>query len=501
MESPSASHDRALGAVIRQPGMTLIAWSRMNHCRSHRWPILVLLAGVVPALSAQQPTEPRAEADRTTAQPSAQPDTQDTRVKAPAAAAEAAAVPVTAPEPTPAPPAVQAFELLGEAVQPGTWRQLAWSASYHFGELGGATPVLVSHGAEPGPVLCLTGAVHGDELNGIEIIRRVVHSLDPKGLSGTVIGVPIVNLAGFQRNSRYLPDRRDLNRYFPGSPTGSLASRVAHSFFTQIIERCDRLADLHTGSFHRTNLPQLRADLSNPAVVELSRGFGGIAVLQTQGAKGTLRRAAVDAGIPAVTLEAGEPVRLQPQQVDQGVRGIETLMHKLGMINRQRNWPNPQPVFYESYWVRSDHGGILLTQVDVGDVVREGTVLGTVTDPITNVRHEVLSPYRGRILGMALNQVVMPGFAAFRVGIQTTEEAVQEEAATAADTQPVPAQEARDDTSEIERPPPERAEEMPPRIEGDDAPEEESGEGDPAAPERAVETDDAPAAVAAPPEP
>ncbi len=465
----------------------------MSNCISTRWPLLALIAGFCPVVFAQEAVDdsavnspsPQLVSEPAPPPPAAATQSDGATADAGADTTGVSTAQATPTESAPEPVGVQPFALLGESVQPGTWRQLAWSASYHFGELGGATPVLVSHGAEPGPVLCLTGAVHGDELNGIEIIRRVVHSLDPKGLSGTVIGVPIVNLAGFQRNSRYLPDRRDLNRYFPGSPTGSLASRVAHSFFTQIIERCDRLADLHTGSFHRTNLPQLRADLSKPAVVELSRGFGGIAVLQTQGAKGTLRRAAVDAGIPAVTLEAGEPLRLQPQQVDQGVRGIETLMHRLGMIDRHRNWPDPQPVFYESYWVRSDHGGILLTQVDVGDVVREGSVLGTVTDPITNVRHEVLSPYRGRVLGMALNQVVMPGFAAFRVGIQTTEEAVQEEAANSAAAVPEPSSEPRDDVSEIERPPPERAEEMPPRIEGDDAPEEESGEGDPDAPEQA----------------
>lgn len=465
----------------------------MSNCISTRWPLLALIAGFCPVVFAQEAVDdsavnspsPQLVSEPAPPPPAAATQSDGATADAGADTTGVSTAQATPTESAPEPVGVQPFALLGESVQPGTWRQLAWSASYHFGELGGATPVLVSHGAEPGPVLCLTGAVHGDELNGIEIIRRVVHSLDPKGLSGTVIGVPIVNLAGFQRNSRYLPDRRDLNRYFPGSPTGSLASRVAHSFFTQIIERCDRLADLHTGSFHRTNLPQLRADLSKPAVVELSRGFGGIAVLQTQGAKGTLRRAAVDAGIPAVTLEAGEPLRLQPQQVDQGVRGIETLMHRLGMIDRHRNWPDPQPVFYESYWVRSDHGGILLTQVDVGDVVREGSVLGTVTDPITNVRHEVLSPYRGRVLGMALNQVVMPGFAAFRVGIQTTEEAVQEEAANSAAAVPEPSSEPRDDVSEIERPPPERAEEMPPRIEGDDAPEEESGEGDPDTPEQA----------------
>ncbi|WP_348673019.1 succinylglutamate desuccinylase/aspartoacylase family protein [uncultured Abyssibacter sp.] len=451
---------------------------------SNRLAIVVITAalGVMgfPA-DAQPPTPP----DDNVAGQVAPPDSAEQ----PAAPAESAASPTpedtaedtSVPAPEPEPEGVQPFPLLGQEVQPGTWRQLAWTASYHFGQLGGATPVLVSHGANPGPVLCLTGAVHGDELNGIEIIRRVVHSLDPKTLSGTVIGVPIVNLAGFQRNSRYLPDRRDLNRYFPGSPTGSLASRVAQSFFTEVIEHCDQLADLHTGSFHRTNLPQLRADLTKPEVVELSRGFGGIAVLHTEGAKGTLRRAAVDAGIPAVTLEAGEPLRLEPSQVDQGVRGIETLMHQLGMIERERRWSTPQPVFYESYWVRSDHGGILLTLVRVGDVVSEGTVMGTVTDPLTNVRHEIRSPYRGRVLGMALNQVVMPGFAAFRIGIQTTEEAVQEEAAREVPDPEVDATtdvEKKDDASEIERPPPERAEESSPRMDGEDAPEEESEESD-----------------------
>jgi len=462
---------------------------------SNRLAIVVITAAlgvmVFPA-DAQPPTPP----DDNVAGQVAPPDSAEQ----PAAPAESAASPTpedtaedtSVPAPEPEPEGVQPFPLLGQEVQPGTWRQLAWTASYHFGQLGGATPVLVSHGANPGPVLCLTGAVHGDELNGIEIIRRVVHSLDPKTLSGTVIGVPIVNLAGFQRNSRYLPDRRDLNRYFPGSPTGSLASRVAQSFFTEVIEHCDQLADLHTGSFHRTNLPQLRADLTKPEVVELSRGFGGIAVLHTEGAKGTLRRAAVDAGIPAVTLEAGEPLRLEPSQVDQGVRGIETLMHQLGMIERERRWSTPQPVFYESYWVRSDHGGILLTLVRVGDVVSEGTVMGTVTDPLTNVRHEIRSPYRGRVLGMALNQVVMPGFAAFRIGIQTTEEAVQEEAAREVPDPEVDATtdvEKKDDASEIERPPPERAEESSPRMDGEDAPEEESEESDGISP-RAVTPDE-----------
>lgn len=347
-------------------------------------------------------------------------------------------------------PAVrQPYAMLGGEVPAGERRQLAWSAGYYFGGVETPTPVLVAHGAESGPTLCLTAAVHGDELTGIEVVRRVVYSIDPKNLSGTVIGVPIVNIAGFQRNSRYLPDRRDLNRHFPGSPTGSLASRVGYSFFTQIIQRCDRLVDLHTGSFHRTNLPQLRADLADPDILEMTKGFGGIAVLQSAGAKGTLRRAAAESGIPAVTIEAGEPLRLQPSEVDEGVKGIETLMHRLNMVERNRLWPDPQPVFYESRWVRANRGGILLGQVGLGERVRVGTLLGTVTDPVTNVTSRITSPHNGRVLGMALNQVVMPGFAAFRVGIETTEEAATREAAEQKDTgtgDEAPASPAGDDT-------------------------------------------------------
>lgn len=352
-----------------------------------------------------------------------------------AATAYAQDDPTVVTEPAAEPPVRDPFVMLGDEVPPGQRRQLAWSAGYHFGGVEAPTPVLVAHGERDGPVLCLTAAVHGDELNGIEVVRRVVYSLDPVKLAGTVIGVPIVNIAGFQRNSRYLPDRRDLNRHFPGSPTGSLASRVAYSFFTQVIQRCERLVDLHTGSFHRTNLPQLRADLANPDILEMTKGFGGIAVLQSAGAPGTLRRAAADAGIPAVTIEAGEPLRLQTREVDQGVKGIETLMHRLEMIERNRLWPDPQPVFYESRWVRANRGGILLGQVALGERVRRGGVLGTVTDPVTNVTAQITSPYNGRVLGMALNQVVMPGFAAFRVGIETTEEDAKREATEqAADT-------------------------------------------------------------------
>ena len=313
------------------------------------------------------------------------------------------------------------MEFLGSTIPPSTVRRLSWSATELFEGVPVTTPVLVVNGAEPGPTLCLTAAVHGDELNGIEMVRRVMHDITPEKLSGVVIGVPIVNVQGFRRGSRYLPDRRDLNRYFPGNPDGSAAARIAHSFFINVVAYCDALVDLHTGSFERANLPQIRADLRNPDVVTLTQGFGSMVILHSRPAVGTLRYAATEAGIPAVTLEAGGPSVLELGDVKLGVKGIETLLNTLGMIKRRRLWSDPEPVYYRSSWVRADNGGILLSQVSLGSTVRKGDVLGTITDPMNNARSELLSPYAGRIIGMARNQVVMPGFAAFHVGIQTDE--------------------------------------------------------------------------------
>lgn len=311
--------------------------------------------------------------------------------------------------------------LLGTTVPVATSARLSWSPDQSFEGIAAPTPVLVVNGTRPGPTVCLTAAVHGDELNGIEIVRSVLYDLSPDKLAGTVIGVPIVNLQGFRRSSRYLPDRRDLNRYFPGNATGSSASRIAHSFFRDVISHCDALVDLHTGSFHRTNLPQLRADLTNPQVALLTEKFGATVVLHSSGARGTLRRAATDAGIPAVTLEAGEPARVQNDAVSHGKRGIMTLLNEMNMVRRATFWGSREPVYYRSTWIRADQGGVLISKVDLGQRVKRGEVLGTVTDPITNVQDSLVASASGRVLGMALNQFVMPGFAAYRLGIDESD--------------------------------------------------------------------------------
>lgn len=334
--------------------------------------------------------------------------------------------------------AQQPLTLLNSKVEPGSFNTLHWSSEQSFASIATPVPILIAHGAQPGPVLCMTAAVHGDELNGIEMVRRLMYDLEPATLRGTVIGVPIVNIDGFRRGERYLSDRRDLNRHFPGSADGSAAARIAYSFFSNVVTHCDYLVDLHTGSMARSNLPQIRGNLKKPEIVELAKHLGGITVLHDTGASGTLRRAATDSGVPTLTMEAGGPHVLEEGAVDYGVKALETLLDNLGMRKSSRFWNVPQPVFYESEWVRAGQGGILLSQVKLGDKVKEGQVLGTVVDPVSNTGSAILAPFNGRILGIALNQVVMTGYAAYHVGVEKAAEKVEQEAEQSDDTSTAP---------------------------------------------------------------
>ncbi|WP_338021414.1 succinylglutamate desuccinylase/aspartoacylase family protein [Alloalcanivorax marinus] len=334
----------------------------------------------------------------------------------------------TATEVPATPDPVAPLELLGKTVPVGTFDTLYWTPDQSFRSIATPVPVLVAHGTRPGPHLCLTAAVHGDELNGIEMVRRLMYELEPDELAGTVVGVPIVNLDGFRNGSRYLSDRRDLNRYFPGRKNGSAASRVAYSLFENIVRHCDYLVDLHTGSQKRVNQPQLRADLENPQVVAFAKHFGGMTVLHSPSSSGMLRAAAVDEGIVAVTMEAGGPNRLEDDAVDYGVQALETLLENLDMRKASRFWGAPQPVFYESEWIRAGQGGILLSEVELNEQVKKGQILGTVTDPISNTGSAIIAPYDGRVLGMAVNQVVHAGFAAYRIGEEKSAEEVEAKA-------------------------------------------------------------------------
>jgi len=323
-------------------------------------------------------------------------------------------------EPTQQAPIAKAFKILGTEIPPGMATRVAWRPGLTLKGLASQAPVLVVNGEKPGPTLCITAAVHGDELNGIEVVRQVLHRVKANKLSGTLIGVPIVNIQGFLRNSRYLVDRRDLNRFFPGTAHGSLASRIAHSFFKNVILNCSALVDIHTGSFYRDNLPQLRADLINPSVVKLTEGFGSTLVLHSDGAKGTLRGAAVEYNIPAITLELGGPMVLDEKAVEHGVEGLFNLLDSLKLYTKSSFWGTPKPVYFNSQWVRAEHGGIFFSRVKLGDDLVKGDLLGTITNPITNEQFLLKSPYEGQVVGLAHNQVVYPGFATTHMAIEQT---------------------------------------------------------------------------------
>ncbi len=310
------------------------------------------------------------------------------------------------------------IEVAGQSVAPGETARIFVDVARTLGGKSRMldTLVVVTRGARPGPTLCLTAGIHGDELNGVEIVHRIYAGTPGAALAGTLIAVPAVNMQGVRSGTRYLPDRRDLNRAFPGSQKGSLASRIAYALYQGVIRHCGALIDLHTGSSSRTNVPQIRTDLESPRALALARSFGVGVVLHGRGPRGSLRRAVLDAGLPAVIYEAGEPLRFEENEISQGVEGVHNVMADLGMVAGAAK-RRPSEVYRKTSWVRAgDAIGVFLTARRPGESVRKGDVLGTVTDPVTEERATILAPRDGRIIGMAVPQVVLPGYGLFHLG-------------------------------------------------------------------------------------
>lgn len=318
------------------------------------------------------------------------------------------------------------FAFQDTTIKPGTRRNLYFHT--HVAGLDLRSPIIITHGMVAGPRVCLTAAVHGDELNGIEIARQVSYSLDPQTLRGTIISLPVVNIEGFIKQSRYLADRRDLNRFFPGHPDGSAPERIAYRIFHDIILHCHALIDLHTGSYYRSNLPQLRADLANDEVAEMVKGFGEMTALHSPGVPGMLRVEALKRGIPSVTMEIGGPLRLEQEAVKAGTKATMNYLATLGLLIDHQVFDGKQPTFYESKWLRATASGIFISDVEMGDKVEKDEVLGSIVNPINNNYVSVLSPNKGTILGKADNQFVAPGYAIYRLGYAKSEKQLQREA-------------------------------------------------------------------------
>jgi len=273
-------------------------------------------------------------------------------------------------------------------------------------------PVEVVNGVRPGPRLWLSAAIHGDELNGLEIIQRVLDRVNTKTLRGELIAVPIVNVFGFINQQRYLPDRRDLNRSFPGSKGGSLASRLAHLFMKEIVGHCTHGIDLHTASHHRTNLPQVRGNLHDDETRRIAEAFGAPIMIHGDSPVGSLRHAVARRKIPIIVYEAGEPHRFNSEAIDTGVKGILRVMAELGMRGKPRGDRPRQAMLAEKRtWVRAHRSGIFRLGVKLGQWVFEDDPIGTIRDAFGAEKAELIAPVSGLVIGHTHNPMVNQGDA------------------------------------------------------------------------------------------
>ena len=279
-------------------------------------------------------------------------------------------------------------------------------------------PVHVIRGAKDGPRLFVSAAIHGDELNGTEIIRRVLKQSVLKRLRGTLVAVPIVNVYGMIHQSRYLPDRRDLNRTFPGSEKGSLAARLANLFMTEIVDKCSHGIDLHTGAIHRNNLPQIRANLDDPETLHLAESFGVPVLLNANLRDGSLRAATAEEGVPMLLYEAGEALRFNEVAIRAGVKGVINVMRSLGMLPRvrSRRKRHYEPfIARSSTWVRAPASGLFRKVTALGARVRRNDTLGLIDDPVAGDEFEVKATASGIIIGCSEIPLIHEGEAVFHI--------------------------------------------------------------------------------------
>jgi predicted deacylase len=310
-------------------------------------------------------------------------------------------------------PEPASFTYDGGQVDPGEVQDLRYSISETY--LGDPVriPVTIINGEQGGPTLFLSAAAHGDELNGIEVVREVAYEWDHADLRGTLVCLPVLNVPGFLFQQRYLPIYdRDLNRSFPGDPDSTSAKRMAHQIFRNFIAPCDAGVDFHTSTRGRTNMLHVRADMSDERIGRLARAFGEPVIIDSDGTNGMLRVEAAERDIPVITVEMGEAHRFQRGLIDEALAGVESVMGEYGMRAEQEvTWPGWRTVIgvENKTWLRADTGGLVEMHAGYGDLVREGETICTVTSPFKTERTEMVTPFDGLLVGVLENPVVYPG--------------------------------------------------------------------------------------------
>lgn len=310
------------------------------------------------------------------------------------------------------------IEIAGVTIEPGTIKTVHIRLAMIPGHPAFTLNLRVIHGYRPGKRLFISSTIHGDELNGIETIHRVLASPLTHHLRGTLIAIPIVNTIGMLTQSRYLPDRRDLNRSFPGSETGSAAGQLAHVFLTEVVKKCTHGIDLHTGSNNRTNLPQVRCDFQSADSLKLALAFGAQIILKAKLRDGSLREAAEALGIPTITFEGGEALRFNEVVTRTAIQGIFRVLRSLGMIPSDKN-PHTRKesaiISPMSRWLRAPDTGIFRTKIGLGNKVFKGDVIGTISDSLGLNYCDVTASFDGIVVGMTQLPLVYKGDALFNI--------------------------------------------------------------------------------------
>lgn len=311
------------------------------------------------------------------------------------------------------------FEIAGQTIKPGSRATVMLSAASLYTQSKMDIPVHIFHGKKAGPKLFIIATIHGDELNGIEIIRRIQHHSALKHIHGTLITIPVANIFGFILQSRYLPDRRDLNRAFPGSQSGSLAARLANILINEVVVKCNYGIDLHTGAIGRINMPQLRVNLETPGARDLAIAFDTAVILNAKIRDGSLREAASELGIPLLVYEGGEALRFNELCIRMGVRGILKVLALLGMIVNPKISKRKKyvPVIAEATsWTRAPSSGLVHPIVELTQAVNKGEPLAYIHDPfLMNKSTIVKAPFSGIVIGKTNLPLVNEGDAMYHI--------------------------------------------------------------------------------------
>lgn len=303
-------------------------------------------------------------------------------------------------------------------IQPGKRRTINLPLARLYTSAQLKMPVHIIHGREPGHRLFVCAAIHGDELNGISIVHRLLNHTWPDNLRGTLLLIPVVNIYGLITHSRYLPDRRDLNREFPGRRRGSLAGRLAALFMREVAAKCSHGIDLHTGSNHRTNLPQIRANLQHPPTAVMAQHFGAPLILDAASRDGSLRAALARRHIPVLVYEAGEALRFDNEAIQVGFEGVLRVMQGLEMLDETDAPPPPaqKPIVAQfSQWVRAGISGLFYPAVAIGEHVVAHQQIGQVNDPLGDRAEPLTAPFAGRVIGLRNLPLVYQGDALMHI--------------------------------------------------------------------------------------